>query len=161
MHQIEKGTLRPVYDEVVLPPPFALNLYLRNYSDIMSAQDRQEFLRQMHRMVLAKVSLDKGRKGKGMDVDVPLSALSYEDLWHEKEKKSEACDPAEELRRRFLSAAKRIGLDDDVIYDVTALIDNPQHALSEKTKDWIDGLLSDTIPKVWRDDVINFLKRSY
>ena len=46
-----------------IPSPFAFNLVLMGYSDIMKMEDRLEFLRRMHSMVLAKIELDKGKKG--------------------------------------------------------------------------------------------------
>jgi len=43
-----------------IPSPFALNLIARGYSDIMRGEDRLEFIRRMHNMVLAKI----GQKAK-------------------------------------------------------------------------------------------------
>jgi len=42
-----------------IPSPFAFNLALRGYSDILKSEDRQEFLQNMHNMVLAKIGLNK------------------------------------------------------------------------------------------------------
>ncbi len=42
-----------------IPSPFAFNLALRGSSDILKAEDRQEFLQNMHNMVLAKIGLNK------------------------------------------------------------------------------------------------------
>ena len=38
-----------------IPSPFAFNLILQGYVDIMKIEDKVEFLRRMHQMVLAKI----------------------------------------------------------------------------------------------------------
>ncbi len=45
-----------------LPSPFAFNLLAQGYSDIYKMEDKMEFLRKMHNMVLAKISLEQGKK---------------------------------------------------------------------------------------------------
>ena len=42
-----------------IPSPFAFNLALRGFTDILKAEDRQEFLQNMHNMVLAKIGLNR------------------------------------------------------------------------------------------------------
>ena len=42
-----------------VPSPFALNLILQGYSDILKMEDRQDFLKRMHQMVKAKIGLKK------------------------------------------------------------------------------------------------------
>jgi ATP-dependent Lhr-like helicase len=46
--------------ETQIPSPFALNLIARGYTDILRAEDRREFIKRMHNMVLAKI----GQKSK-------------------------------------------------------------------------------------------------
>ncbi|MBI4095624.1 MAG: ATP-dependent helicase [DPANN group archaeon] len=57
---IESGhtTLKSVQTQI--PSPFALNIIARGYSDILRAEDRLDFIRRMHKQILAKISL----KGK-------------------------------------------------------------------------------------------------
>ncbi|MAG78556.1 ATP-dependent helicase [archaeon] len=40
-----------------IPSPFALNLVLQGYSDILKMEDKQDFLKRMHQMVKAKIAL--------------------------------------------------------------------------------------------------------
>ena len=47
--------------DTTIPSPFAFNLVLQGYSDILKMEDKAEFLRRMHKMVLAKISA-KGNK---------------------------------------------------------------------------------------------------
>jgi len=41
-----------------LPTPFAFNMVLEGYVDVLKIEDRVEFLRRMHQMVLAKIGKD-------------------------------------------------------------------------------------------------------
>jgi ATP-dependent Lhr-like helicase len=45
-----------------IPSPFAFNLMVSSYTDIIKVEDKTEFLKRMHQMVLAKIALDKGKK---------------------------------------------------------------------------------------------------
>ena len=62
--QLESGELRIEEQFTSLPSPFAFNIVLLGRTDMLKMEDRQEFLKRMHRMVLAKIELDKGRKNE-------------------------------------------------------------------------------------------------
>ncbi len=49
--------------ETMIPSPFAFNLVLQGHLDVIRMEDRIEFLKRMHKLVLAKISLDKGKEG--------------------------------------------------------------------------------------------------
>jgi len=52
---------------------------LMGYADIMKMEDRMEFLKRMHDMVNAKISLKKGKSElKDKDID-------YEEFWRKEE----------------------------------------------------------------------------
>ncbi len=55
----EKGNLEIKEVNSVIPSPFALNLIVQGYSDILKMEDRIEFLKRMHKMILAKISIKK------------------------------------------------------------------------------------------------------
>jgi len=42
-----------------LPSPFAFNLILQGFTDIMKIEDKVEFIRRMHEQVMAKINLEK------------------------------------------------------------------------------------------------------
>jgi ATP-dependent Lhr-like helicase len=42
-----------------LPSPFAFNLVVEGYSDMIKLEDKQEFLKRMHQMIKAKIALGK------------------------------------------------------------------------------------------------------
>lgn len=53
---IEDGKIKVVEIETKIPSPFAFNIALQGSLDIMKIEDKHEFLRRMHAMVLAKIS---------------------------------------------------------------------------------------------------------
>ena len=42
-----------------LPSPFAFNLILQGFSDIMKIEDKVEFVRRMHEQIMAKIKVEK------------------------------------------------------------------------------------------------------
>lgn len=52
---IENGQLKIKEITTTVPSPFALNLIAQGYSDILKMEDKSEFLKRMHAMVLAKI----------------------------------------------------------------------------------------------------------
>jgi ATP-dependent Lhr-like helicase len=52
---IEKGEIAIAEIETRIPSPFAFNLALQGYMDILKIEDKHEFLRRMHELVLAKI----------------------------------------------------------------------------------------------------------
>lgn len=63
LEKVEKGEIvvKEVFTDI--PTPFAFNMVIMGYADIMKMEDRLAFLRRMHNMVLAKIDL-KQRKGE-------------------------------------------------------------------------------------------------
>ena len=44
-----------------IPSPFALNLISRGYMDVLSVEERDEFIKRMHQAILAKIALKEGK----------------------------------------------------------------------------------------------------
>jgi ATP-dependent Lhr-like helicase len=65
---IEDGTIAIKEIDTKIPSPFAFNLALQGYMDILKIEDKHEFLRRMHEMILAKIG------GKTPDM---VDALEY------------------------------------------------------------------------------------
>lgn len=61
LEQVENKKIKIKEIFTDLPSPFAFNLIVQGYTDIMRIEDKQEFLKRMHNMILAKISL-KERK---------------------------------------------------------------------------------------------------
>ncbi len=64
LKSIEEGKIKIVEVDTKIPSPFAFNLALQGYMDILKLEDKHEFLRRMHEMVLAKI----GMKEKEVEV---------------------------------------------------------------------------------------------
>jgi len=59
LEDIEKGKIKVKEIHTCLPSPFAFNLVLQGYTDILKVEDRVKFLQNMHNLVLAKIALNK------------------------------------------------------------------------------------------------------
>ncbi|HLD11959.1 MAG TPA: ATP-dependent helicase [Candidatus Nanoarchaeia archaeon] len=55
LKKIKEGTIEIKERTTPLPSPFALQLILQGYTDIMKMDDKLEFLKRMHTMILAKI----------------------------------------------------------------------------------------------------------
>ncbi len=92
-HKIEsslrEGKIKIVEHNSSIPSPFAFGLLLEGHMDILAIEDKVEFLRRMHEMVLAKIAK------KHSDIEIPKRLLenssknkhdadfSYEEFWKE------------------------------------------------------------------------------
>ncbi|MEM2954384.1 MAG: ATP-dependent helicase [Candidatus Nanoarchaeia archaeon] len=62
LNKIKNGEIRIKQIETLLPSPFALNLIARGYSDLIKAEDRLEFIKKVHTLVLAKINQNGGNR---------------------------------------------------------------------------------------------------
>jgi len=82
--QIESGRIKILEIDTEMPSPFAFNLVTMGYSDIMKMEDKLTFIRRMHSMVKAKISLKQGRSGiKTSSANEP--EFTYDTFWSEQE----------------------------------------------------------------------------
>ncbi|PIZ50934.1 ATP-dependent helicase [Candidatus Woesearchaeota archaeon CG_4_10_14_0_2_um_filter_33_13] len=66
-----------------LPSPFAFNLVMAGYSDIIKLEDKQEFLKRMHQAIMTKISLKQGKQL----VKEKQEEFSYTKFWDETKQK--------------------------------------------------------------------------
>ena len=59
IENIENKKIEVKIFQTKIPSPFAFNLVLEGYIDIMKMEDKVEFLRRMHHLVLAKIGKTK------------------------------------------------------------------------------------------------------
>jgi ATP-dependent Lhr-like helicase len=79
IQMVENGTMKVQSIETMIPSPFSFNLVLQGHMDMIRMEDRIEFLRRMHKLVLAKISLDQGKEGaKVEDIN-----KVYSEFWKE------------------------------------------------------------------------------
>jgi len=144
-----------------LPSPFAFNLLLQGYVDILKIEDRVAFVRRMHEMVLEEINGARGGAARKKDASVlPTADFSYERLW---EKQKEDARKKEEdfnayLHEQLRAAARRIGLDADLYYHAGRLIDGEMSGYPDSFKIWLRTLVTGTVPSVWKDDLVRFFK---
>lgn len=93
--------VKEVFTEI--PSPFAFNFIAMGYSDIMKMEDKQKFLQRMHDLVLAKISLDQGKKGVN-SFDFKPSELVKESY----EKRQAEKDPEKERLKALALNLKRV-----------------------------------------------------
>ena len=62
----ENGNIIIKESSTLIPSPFAFNLVVQGYSDILKMEDRVEFLRRMHKLVLAKIGAKGPKKEKNL-----------------------------------------------------------------------------------------------
>ncbi|PIN86321.1 ATP-dependent helicase [Candidatus Woesearchaeota archaeon CG10_big_fil_rev_8_21_14_0_10_44_13] len=67
----------------VIPSPFAFSLVLQGKVDVMRIEDKVEFLRRMHKNVLAKISLKQGKKLSAKEE----KEIDYEEVWKNAEER--------------------------------------------------------------------------
>ena len=61
LKEIEDGKLKIIEVQTKIPSPFAFNIALQGYMDIMKIEDKMEFLKRMHTLVMAKIGLEGAR----------------------------------------------------------------------------------------------------
>ncbi len=62
LKDIEQDKIKSKEIHTPIPSPFAFNLVLQGRLDVLKIEDKIDFLRRMHNMVLAKISLDQKNK---------------------------------------------------------------------------------------------------
>jgi len=68
-----------------IPSPFAFGLIAGGYSDVIKIEDKQEFLKRMHEMVMARIALKEGKK----ILKEKKEEFSYTSFWADMQKKQE------------------------------------------------------------------------
>ena len=138
-----------------LPSPFGFNLVLQGYTDLLKMEDRVEFVRRLHRMVLAEIA---GERQRAEDV-MPRVAFTYERLWDEQSsmERLKREDHERFLHEQLRTAERRVGLDADLSYHAHRLIDGETTGYPERFTAWLRELLRGTVPKAWPDDLVKRL----
>jgi ATP-dependent Lhr-like helicase len=68
-----------------IPSPFAFGLIAGGYSDVIRIEDKQEFLKRMHEMVMTKIALKEGKKL----LKEKKEEFSYTSFWEDLQKKQD------------------------------------------------------------------------
>ncbi|MEM3690106.1 MAG: ATP-dependent helicase [Candidatus Micrarchaeia archaeon] len=96
---IEEGSIKISEINTKIPSPFAFNLIAQGYLDLLKMEDRTEFLRRMHRQVIAKIgkkSKEAAELEQGISTDTKEQKSwnenenEYEKIWNEEQEATES-----------------------------------------------------------------------
>ena len=103
LRRIESGALRVDEVSTALPSPFAFNIVLQGYTDILKIEERKEFLKRMHELLLKEIDAPdaEARKKAAEEIKKGKPSFSYEELWRETEERrlTERDEQLETLKR--------------------------------------------------------------
>ena len=147
LKEIENNNLKIVEIETNIPTPFAFNLALQGYMDVLKIEDKHEFLRRMHIMVLAKIGLKPENKLETKD-------FSYQEVWAKSQKEKEQEKQSENYKLKEMAW----NLDHVPVFakrELIKLIDGEK----DIRKDFIEGVekYKNEIKKNWPKELKKFL----
>jgi ATP-dependent helicase Lhr and Lhr-like helicase len=160
IQQIESGRIKIDEINTDMPSPFAFNLITMGYSDIMKIEDKLTFLRRMHDMVKAKISLKKGRQTTKDIVDnnkvkdIREYSFNYDEFWKEQDDmiKKERDENLEKLK---IMAWNMINVPYPIREHIVEIIDGSKNI----RQDFVDALKSyrNEIEENWPKDLRHYL----
>ncbi|MCH8067225.1 MAG: ATP-dependent helicase [Nanoarchaeota archaeon] len=147
IEDIEKKNIKIDEITTTVPSPFAFNLIAQGITDILKIEDRVEFLRRMHKNVLAKIGSKKDVNKGGLEFD-------YMDAWKKAEEEKLANKDAkkEKLKmqawnlKRVPTFAKR---------EIVEMLEGKK----EIKQDFIDGVhkYKKEIEKTWPKEIKEYV----
>jgi len=159
LERVEKGAIQVNEIQSIIPSPLSFKLIAQSYTDIMKIEDKVEFLRRMHSMVLAKIALQKGKRGETVEFTLP--SVSTEDVVETYEMEMEGVSKFSDKKLRMIrevDADKKLPM--DIKLDLVRVI---------KGKKDMDTSVADSmkehesvIKKYWSEDLVKLvLKKAY
>ncbi len=141
---IESKKIKITEISTTVPSPFAMNLITLGHTDIMKIEDKQEFLRRMHKNVIAKLSKKKGIKKEDIE------EFNYHKEWKKMEKKLaiQKDEKKERLKRRAWNLKKTPAF---ARQEIVEMIDGKKE-LSQKFIDSVHKYKKE-IEKSWPQDI--------
>ncbi|MGV8141488.1 MAG: ATP-dependent helicase [Candidatus Woesearchaeota archaeon] len=100
----KRTIIKEVYTD--MPSPFAFNIITMGYTDIMKMEDKLTFLRRMHDMVKAKISLKEGKRlteEEKNKMKIDENVFQYDKFWKEQERKNEEERDAETEKLKVMA----------------------------------------------------------
>jgi ATP-dependent helicase Lhr and Lhr-like helicase len=146
---IEDGVIKIEDIFTNVPSPFAFNLLIQGYTDILKMEDRHDFLKRMHRMVLAKIFLEKSKSSKEQP------EFDYETYFEENENE----DGTEYLIEKFNKTARKVGLDAMNVHEGRRFLSGERQGFKEEFIIWLKGLIDGNVPEIWDEEVIHYFRK--
>ncbi|MBW2998359.1 hypothetical protein KY321_02360, partial [Candidatus Woesearchaeota archaeon] len=143
-----------------IPSPFAFNLVLQGHLDILKMEDKIEFLKRMHSMVLAKISISN-RSGRNAsknlleDSEDVLKTISFEDKSIEKFKDYNEMHEIQKIILDYAGKIQRIPI--SFRKELFAIIKGKK---IEKVNEGFLEMVKENkeeIMKEWPEELINFI----
>ncbi len=104
LQQIEEGKIKIKEINTNIPTPFAFNLIMQGYTDILKLEDKVDFLRRMHEMVIAKIALQQRNINEEQQQEfLKNTAFDYHEMWKKTEEKKKLEDEEEKQHLKFLA----------------------------------------------------------
>lgn len=147
MEGIEKQNIKIKEVTTTIPSPFAFNIVMQGIMDIIKMEDRQDFLKRMHQLVIAKIALNKGKKKEKIEED-DLEEFDYEKEWDNEEIKQR--EDLEEFQYNLKMQLLDIEEPKYVKDEILKLIDNDKRIRSD-TLEYLQKDKLSTYPKELKD----------
>ncbi|MCK5629399.1 MAG: ATP-dependent helicase [Nanoarchaeota archaeon] len=185
VRNIEDGKIKLKEISHPIPSPFAFNLIIQGFADILKIEDRMEFLRRMQQQVKLKIALKNKEPIEEKDIpDLSHEPLSYSALWGEdaeekeaykskkyqnrmyakekeenKEKPEEPKLPyKEQLYDDLKKAANRIGLDSMLRHECERLIKGDTSGFRKPFIEWLENLVDGDVPDIWSSKLVSMFR---
>ncbi len=139
-----------------LPSPFAFAMAMHSYTDLLKMEDRVEFVRRLHELVVKEIGGEVAKKAELMRAP----EVTYERLW-------EAQDAQRRLKEEDFEAYLLMQLDDagrksklgaDQLAHLRRLVRGERDGYPERFKEWLHAFLYGTVPRHWSDDLVKSLR---
>jgi len=78
LKQIEDGKIKVEEVFTTIPSPFSFKLILQGYQDILRMEDKVEFVKRMHELVLAKISLMQGKNKQNLNIQDTINPYNFD-----------------------------------------------------------------------------------
>ena len=185
VRHIEDGKIKLKEISHTIPSPFAFNLIIQGFADILKIEDRMEFLRRMQQQVKLKIALKNKEPIEEKDIpDLSHEPLSYSALWgedaeekeaykskkyqnrmyaKEKEKNKEKPEEPklpykEQLYDDLKKAANRIGLDSMLRHECERLIKGDTSGFRKPFIEWLENLVEGDVPEIWSRKLVSMFR---
>lgn len=149
---IENKEMKLKVIQLGLPSPFAINLFIQGYSDVLRMEERLEFIRRLNEQILVAASKKQGADRKGK--------VNYDEVWQhiEAERKKAKEDPNRKLKQMAWNL-KHVPLNSKE--EIIRLIDGERTGISGR---FVSGMMKykkeieESWPKELREFVFKALK---
>ncbi|MBI2564602.1 ATP-dependent helicase [Candidatus Woesearchaeota archaeon] len=135
-----------------LPSPFSFNIALQGYMDVMKIEEKHEFLRRMHELVLERI----GQKPVKKYLE---PHKIYDEFWKKEaeQKKAYETDEKTQLIEHARVAIQKLKLPRDYLEEIANLVQGDRKSFRPDFIQWLDQLGRKPVPKAISDKLAKYL----